>query len=112
MKPTNSIRFIRTLILCALAALAACQKPVPPTVQDSYSSMGDCVADWASSSLCRMEGTTAQDSHAWGPRYFEAERPQLVRQDESASRKLGSRPGAPKSPAAGTAAGAQVAKTK
>ncbi len=101
---------IIALAATALLLSAACQKKPPETVQDSYASMGDCVADWVSSDLCRMEGATKQESHAWGPRYIEAERSLLVRQDESASRRMASRPGAKDSPAAGTAAGKPPAK--
>jgi hypothetical protein len=92
------------LLLCAL--LTACA-PTPPTVQDSYASMPDCVRDWGDPTLCTAEPdksapkqpdgkpmSGSRSMHFWGPRYVAAEREKVVRGDPSASRRLETRKGA------------------
>ena len=99
-----------SISLAALFFVAACQQKPSPGVQDSYAGMQDCVADWTSSDLCRIEGTSRETSHVWGPRYLEIERALLVRQDESMSRRMATRPGVAASPAVGRAAGQSASK--
>jgi hypothetical protein len=87
----------RFFVVLLAAVLTACSQPLE-TLQDSYASMPDCLRDWSDPALCAAEPDQSQGAgkksvHFWGPRYLSAERVQLVRGDDSQSRRLATRKG-------------------